>query len=136
MTHSAHNAPDELSTAELLERLTEQMSTLVRQEMQHATAEMKEKGTRLGVGIGLSGVGAIGMLFGAGALVAPAILALDLVLAGWLAALIVGAAIIAVAALLVLVGVQRTRKATPPLPEDTMDSVRRDVQTVRENVHQ
>jgi len=73
-------------------------------------------------------------LFGVGALVAAAVLALDLVLAAWLAALIVGVVIVAVGAVLALVGVQRARAAVPPMPEDTMASVQRDVQTVKENV--
>ncbi|MDQ2722327.1 MAG: phage holin family protein [Actinomycetota bacterium] len=134
MTEPAHHLPEEMSTAQLLERLTEQTSLLVRQEVQHATAEMKEKGTRLGIGLGLSGAGAVVALFGVGALVAAAVLALDLVLAAWLAALIVGVVIVAVGALLALVGVQRARAAVPPMPEDTMASVQRDVQTVKENV--
>jgi len=66
--------------------------------------------------------------------VAAAILALDLVLAGWLAALIVGVVIIAIGGLLAMVGVQRARAAVPPIPQDTMASVQRDVQTVKENV--
>jgi len=137
MTEPAHHLPEDMSTAQLLERLTEQTSLLVRQEVQHATAEMKEKGTRLGIGLGLSGAGAVVALFGVGALVAAAVLALDLVLAAWLAALIVGVVIVAVGAVgavLALVGVQRARAAVPPMPEDTMASVQRDVQTVKENV--
>lgn len=118
----------------MLERLTEQMSTLVRQEVQHATAEVKAKGTRLGIGIGISGAGAVALLFGAGALVAAAVLALDLVLAGWLAALIVGVVIVAVGGLLVFLGIQGARKAVPPIPEDTISSVQRDVRTVKENL--
>lgn len=134
MTHSAHPAPDELSTAQLLERLTEQMSTLVRQEVQHATAEVKEKGTRLGIGIGISGAGAVTMLFGVGALVAAAVLALALVLDAWLAALIVGVVILALGGLVVLVGIKQASAATPPLPAETIASVQRDVDTVKGNL--
>ncbi len=134
MTDPVHHPPEELSTAQLLERLTEQTSLLVRQEVQHATAEMKEKGTRLGIGLGLSGAGAVAALYGVGALVAAAVLALDLVLAAWLAALIVGIVIIVFGGGLALVGVQRARTAVPPMPEDTMASVQRDVATVKENV--
>ncbi|WP_127784312.1 phage holin family protein [Rhodococcus sp. X156] len=134
MTHAAPHDPDDLSTPQLLERLTDQVSTLVKQEVQHATAEVKQKGARLGVGIGISGAGAVVALYGLGALVACAILALTLVLDAWLAALIIGAALVVLGALMGLFGAQRARKAVPPVPQETLNSVQRDVQTVKENL--
>ena len=47
-------SPADLSTVQLVERLTTQVSTLVRTEVGNALDEVKSKGTKLGVGIGIS----------------------------------------------------------------------------------
>lgn len=86
---AAHDL-DELSTVQLVERLTDQVTGLVRTEMTHALTEVKDKGTRFGIGAGVSGVGVLLLLYGfGGALVATVILGLATTLDPWLAALIV-----------------------------------------------
>ncbi|MFC9836209.1 phage holin family protein [Rhodococcus sp. NPDC127530] len=52
---SAAHDLDELPTVQLVERLTEQVSGLVRTEMTHALTEVKDKGARFGIGAGVSG---------------------------------------------------------------------------------
>jgi hypothetical protein len=52
--------------------------------------------------------------------------------AAWLAALIVGAALLAAAAAAALAGRGRLHKATPPVPEQTVDSIKTDVEEIRE----
>ena len=49
----------EQSFGELFKQLSEQASTLVRQEVDLARAEMGEKGRRAGVGAGLIGAGGV-----------------------------------------------------------------------------
>lgn len=62
---AAHDL-DELSTVQLVERLTDQLTGLVRTEMTHALTEVKDKGTRFGIGAGVSGVGVLLLLYGFG----------------------------------------------------------------------
>jgi hypothetical protein len=118
----------ERSIAELFSKLSNETSTLIRQEMALARAELTEKGKEAGKGAGLfGGAGAVGLL-GAGALTAGIILLLDLAIAAWLAAIIVGLIYVAVAAVLGLKGRDRIQAATPPVPEQTVDTVKEDVE--------
>ena len=130
---AAHDL-DELSTVQLVERLTDQVTGLVRTEMTHALTEVKDKGTRFGIGAGVSGAGVLVLLYGFGALVATAILGLATALDPWLAALIVAAVLIAVGSVVAAVGARRAKNALPPVPERTANSVRTDVDTVKEGL--
>ena len=118
----------ERSLGELFGKLSNETSTLIRQEMALARAEMTEKGKEAGKGAGLfGGAGAVGLL-GAGAITAGIILLLDLAIAAWLAAIVVGVIYVAVAAFLGLKGRDRIQAATPPIPEQTVDTVKEDVE--------
>jgi membrane protein len=123
------------SLAELLQRATEQTQTLVRQELRLAQLELREKGRRAGAGAGLFGAAGLTALFGVGALVAAAIIGLATALDAWLAALIVGAALLALAGVMALTGKGQVQRATPPVPEQATESVRADVDEVKERVH-
>ncbi len=126
--------PAELTTGELMTRLTAQVTDLVRGELELAKTELAAKGKRAGVGAGLAGAGGVVALFGVGALVAAAIAALALVLPVWAAALIVGAVLLIVAGVLALVGRNSLRRAVPPMPERAVEGVQRDVAAVKEAV--
>ena len=93
-TPDGRNAVTDLSTVQLVERLTDQVSTLVRSEIHAGLAEVKSKGTRVGIGIGISGAGALLLFFGLATLTATAVLGLATVLSAWLAALIVAVAVL------------------------------------------
>lgn len=117
----------ERSIGELFKDLSSETSMLIRQEMALARAELTEKGKEAGKGAGLfGGAGVVGLL-AAGALTAAIILLLDEVMASWLAALIVALVYAAVAAVLALRGKQEIQDAAPPVPEQTVDSVKEDV---------
>ncbi len=133
-TPAPNTPPREASTAELIERLTSQLTTLIRTELSSAADEVKSKGARLGIGAGVSGVGLLIVLYGLGALVAAAVLGLATVVSGWLSALIVGGALLVLGASTAAVGAVRARSAAPPIPENTAASVRSDVTTVKEHV--
>ncbi|MEH0936560.1 phage holin family protein [Micromonospora psammae] len=128
--HRTSRTGSEPSTAELVQRATEQVSRLVRDELALARAELTQKGKHAGIGIGLFGGGGALALYGLGALVATAILLLDLVLPAWAAALIVAVALFLVAGVLALVGKKQVSQAVPPVPQATVRSVRADVDTV------
>jgi hypothetical protein len=120
----------EQSTAELVQRAAEQLSTLVRDELQLARVELARKGRSAGIGAGLFGGAGVFVVYGTGALVAAAILGLAQVLAGWLAALIVGGALLLAAGMLALVGLGQVKRAVPPVPESAVRSVRADIDAV------
>lgn len=123
------------SVAQLVERMSAQVSALVRDELALATAEMKRKGARAGIGIGLGGAGGVLALLGLGTLVAGAVLGLAVVVTAWLAALIVGAVLLVLAGGLAVAGVGQVRDATPPLPERAVQSTKRDIEAVKESIH-
>jgi uncharacterized membrane protein YqjE len=115
-------------TGELLRELSQQTTDLVRQEIDLAKAELGEKGKRAGVGAGMFGGAG---LFGIGAfaaLTACIIAALDLAMPLWLAALIVTVVYAAIAGVLALQGKEKIKEAGPPVPEQTAESVKEDVQ--------
>jgi putative superfamily III holin-X len=126
-------APDnrelrERPVGELLRELSQQTTTLVRQELELAKAELAEKGRRAGVGAGLlTGAGVMG-LAALGALTACFIAALSTAMETWLGALIVALVYAAIAGGLALVGKTRVKQATPPAPEQTIETVKEDVQ--------
>ena len=121
------------STKELVQELTTGASTLVRKELELAQLELKEKGKRAGIGGGLFGGAGVFAFYGLGALVACAILALATAVDGWLAALIVAVLLFAVAGIAALIGKGQVQKATPPAPEQAIQSVQEDIQTVKEH---
>lgn len=113
---------------ELLKDLSEQTTTLVRQEIELAKAEMTVKGKQMGIGAGAFGGAALVGLYAFGALTACLILALSTAVAGWLAALIVGVVYAAVAGVLALVGRTKTQAGAPPVPERAISSTKEDVE--------
>ena len=131
--HTTSNGPpgSDESVADLIQKATQQTQTLVRDEIRLAQLELQEKGKRAGIGAGLFG-GAGGLAFyGLGALIATAILALATAVDGWLAALIVTVVLFAIAGILALTGKKQIEQATPPKPEQAMESTQRDVDTVK-----
>jgi hypothetical protein len=113
---------------ELLKQLSQETTTLVRQELDLAKAEMSEKGKQAGKGIGLfSGAGLFGL--GAfGALTAAAIVALSTAMDTWLAALIVAVVYGIVAAVLARRGQSSIKEAAPAAPEKTVQTLKEDVE--------
>ena len=116
------------STAELVKDLSREVSQLVREEIALAKAEMTQKGKKAGIGAGMLSGAAILGLAAVGGSMATLILLLDRGMPAWLAALIVTVVYGAVAAVLGLRGKERITEAAPPAPEQTIDSVKEDVQ--------
>jgi hypothetical protein len=128
-TTSTRVGSDSASTGELVSRLSEQVSTLVKDELALARAEMTEKGKRAGKGAGLLGGGGVLALYGVGLLLATIVALLDLAWPTWVAALVVTVVVFAVAGVLALLGRNQVKQATPPVPERAKESVAADVDT-------
>ena len=128
MTASKENELRDRPTGELLRDLSDHTTTLVKQEMELAKAELQEKGKQAGLGAGMFGGAG---LFGLGAFAAVTaclIAALDQVMEIWLAALVVAVAYAAIAAVLAVTGKQKVKQAVPPVPEQAKDSVKEDME--------
>ena len=126
----------EPSAADLVKELSEQTSRLVRQEVELAKAELTVKGKRAGVGAGMFGGAGVSGLYALGALTAAAIAALALAVATWLAALIVAVVWAAIAGVMALTGKSKVQQAMPPVPRDSVDSVKEDVQWTKARAQQ
>ncbi|XVV10508.1 phage holin family protein [Actinoplanes sp. CA-131856] len=122
------------STAELVQRASDQVSRLVRDEIALAKAELAEKGKHAGIGIGLFAGGGVFALYGVGALIATLIIVFNLFLDLWLAALIVTAALFLAAGVMALIGKKQVSKAVPPEPIAAIESVKADVDEVKQAV--
>jgi hypothetical protein len=119
------------SVPELLKQLSADTTRLVHQELDLAKAELTQKGRQAGAGAGLFGAaGAIGLL-GAAALTACFILALNAVMPAWLAALLVAVVYGVIAFVLVKQGQAKLKAAGPPVPEQTIETVKEDVEWAR-----
>jgi uncharacterized membrane protein YqjE len=128
MTASKENELRDRPTGELLRDLSDHTTTLVKQEMELAKAELQEKGKQAGLGAGMFGAAG---LFGVGAfaaLTACLIAALDQAMEIWLAALVVAVAHAVIAAVLAITGKQKVKQAVPPVPEQAKDSVKEDME--------
>jgi uncharacterized membrane protein YqjE len=120
--------PRDQSLGELVKDLANETSTLVRQEIDLAKAEMTERGKRAGKGAAMLGAAALFGLLAAGALTAALIAVLDRAMATWVAAVVVAVVYCAIAAALAMTGRKQIQEAAPPVPEQAIDSVKEDVQ--------
>jgi Putative Actinobacterial Holin-X, holin superfamily III len=126
----------EASTADLVKQLSEQSNRLLQQELELLKAELRVKGKRAGAGAGLFGGAGVFALLALGALTAAAVAALATGMATWLAALIVAVVWAVVAGVMALIGKKEVEQALPPVPEDSVESVKEDVQWTRTRAQQ
>lgn len=130
MSHPARSS--EPSVPELMNRLSEQTSRLIRDELKLVQAELSATAKQGGISAGLFGAGGILAWFGFGALIATAILGLTTVLPAWAAALIVTAVLFVAAAIAALLGKKKMEKLSLA-PERTIANVNRDVAEIKEH---
>jgi len=115
----------------VVHRLSEQLPELIRSELRLAQAELTEKGKQAGVGVGLFSVAGLVALYGVAALLATAVIALDLALPLWASALIVTGVLFAAAGVAALLGKKKVGQATPAAPEKAIAGLKEDVETVK-----
>jgi len=128
---TANDHTEDRSTGELLRNLAQDMGNLVRQEVELAKAEVTQKGKKFGAGAGMFGGAGIAGFLALGALTACFILALNAVMPAALAAFVVAAVYGIVAAILFVTGRDRVKEAAPPVPEQTVESVKEDVEWLK-----
>jgi uncharacterized membrane protein YqjE len=128
----ASSQPDDRPIGPLVQDLSQQTATLVRQELRLAQLEMQQKGKKAGLGVGLFGGAGLIAVYGVGAVVAAAILALSKAVDDWLAAVIVAVVLFAIAGIAALVGKREVEEAGPLVPQQAIDSTQKDVQEIKD----
>jgi VIT1/CCC1 family predicted Fe2+/Mn2+ transporter len=131
VTDSGFNPKARRSLAALIGELPGQIGALVSAELATFKAEMAGKAKNFGLGAALFVVAAVLLFFAVAVFIATAIIALSLVLQLWLAALIVGVALLVIAVILALIGVNRVKKATETDPNGVRGSIRQDVDALK-----
>ncbi|MET8521626.1 phage holin family protein [Nocardioides sp. NPDC004968] len=116
---------------ELVSRLSTEMSSLMRGELELARLELTEKAKHTGKGAGAFGAAGLVALYGVAALIAAAIIALALVMDAWLAAVLVGVVLLVIAGGIALFGKKQVSEGTPMKPERATENLRRDVDAVK-----
>jgi uncharacterized membrane protein YqjE len=127
--------PADASTPELISRLSEQSSRLVRDELRLAQAELSEKAKSLGRGAGMFGAAGLVAFFAIATMLTTVILALALAVDAWLAALIVTVVLLGIAGVLIVVARRQVSRGLPATPQKSIESVKQDVETVKESAH-
>ena len=130
-TDAVQQTNDDRSIGGLVKHASEQLSTLVREEIKLASLEMSEKGRRAGRGAGLLAGALVFVLYAIGVLIAAGVLGVAQVFEPWLAALIVGGGLLLLAIVCVLVGMASMKRATPPIPSETLASIKADVDALK-----
>ena len=126
-THPDHDLREE-GLPDLLKRLSNETTTLVKQELDLAKAEMAEKGKKAGKGAGMFGGAGLLGLGAFGALTTFLIALLATAMATWVAALIVAVVYGAIAGVLALQGKNKIQEAAPPAPQQTVETLKEDAE--------
>ncbi|MBX6390070.1 MAG: phage holin family protein [Frankia sp.] len=115
------------STGQLVSGVAADLSTLMRQEVQLAKAEMRQSAMKAGKGVGALGGAAGAAVFGVLFLLLALMFGLATVMAIGFAALLVGGVLLVVAAVMALVGRQMVKKVHPA-PTQTVETLKEDIQ--------
>jgi uncharacterized membrane protein YqjE len=118
---------DSRSLGEIVGDLSNDLTTLIKQELELARTELKAEAAKAGKGAGMLGGAAVAALLALGALTAGLVALLDKATPTWVAALIVMALWAIVALVLAKAGQKSLQRATPPVPQ-TIETVKEDIQ--------
>jgi uncharacterized membrane protein YqjE len=128
----SHGDMRDQPVSDIVKQVSDEAKTLVGQEIKLAKAEMTEKAKEIGIGAGMFGGAGYTLHLAALGLMLTLIFALSTAMPAWLAALIVTVVFVAIAGVLALTGKKRIQKAGPPVPEETIESVKQTIETVKE----
>jgi hypothetical protein len=131
----SNEPPQDASIGDLVTRMSEQTSRLIRDEFRLAQAEMMAKGKRAGIGVGMFGGAGLFAFFGFACLITAAILGLARRLPDWAAAIVIGVVLFAAAGIAAFVGKREVSQAGPPLPEQAVSGLKQDVEAIQPGSH-
>jgi uncharacterized membrane protein YqjE len=127
--HTAQNR----SMADVLQDIIANVQEIIRSEFQLAKAEVKEEAAKAGKSSVPLAAGLIFAFYAIGFLLLGGVYALELTLAPWLSALIVGAAVLILAMILISIGRKRL-KQVKVVPEKTVETVKENVQWAKSQI--
>lgn len=134
INNTIERVQEERSIGDLFTELANESSELIRQEVALAQAEITQKATKAGINIGYLVVGGAIAFIAVQAIVAAIIIGLGLLIGYyWVAALIVGV-VIAIVAYFLISSALESLKKMDFTPEQTKESVKEDVEFVKEHV--
>jgi len=126
------NMQNNRSVTEVLQDIVANIQEIVRSEFKLARTEIGEQATRAAKSSAPLGSGIVLAPYALGFILLAIVYALEMVVAAWLAALIVGVAVAVVAAILVSVG--RKRLEQVKMPQRTMASVKENVEWAKNQI--
>ena len=121
------------SVPEILEDIASNLTQLVQAEFRLAKSELKEGAERVAGPGATLGAGAVLAFYGFGFLLLAAVHALSLVMAGWLATLIVGGVLVVAAGILIGAGTTKLKRVNLT-PDKTIRTLEEDVQWAKQQI--
>ena len=112
-------------------RVAEHARSIVRLELQLATAELKRKLQQLGTGLGFSFGAAVLAFLALSFALAAAAAGLSTTLPVWASLLIVAGGVLLVGAIFAAVGVSLLRTGSNPVPEQALEEAQRTTEALR-----
>jgi hypothetical protein len=128
---ATRDADGKKSVFALIGELPNLITTLIRDELEQIKREAVTRLKTAGIGVGLFVGAAVFAYFALWVLIATAILGIATALPAWLSALIVGVALLLIAVVLGLLGLNRVKRGVPPVPKEAVDSVKDDVKAFK-----
>lgn len=125
--------PDSQGLGTAAKLVAEKASSIARLELELASMELKKKVASLGIGLGLLAVSLIVLVYALGFGFATIAAGLATFLSVWLSLLIVTAFLFLLTGVLVLVGVKKVQRGTPPVPEQAIDEAKLTTQALKSN---
>ena len=125
------SAPRKRSLFELIADIPTLVTDLVQREIELVKTEVVEKLKALGIGAGIIAGAVLVLLAMLGVLLTAAILALSQIMPGWLAGLLVAATLLIVAVILGAIGYRILKQGVPPVPTESIDSIKRDIRAIK-----
>jgi uncharacterized membrane protein YqjE len=121
------------SVPEILENIASNLTQLVQAEFRLAKSEVKAGAEKVAGPGATLGAGMVLALYGLGFLLLAAVYALSLVMAGWLATLIVGGVLAVAAGILIGAGSAKLRRVNLT-PDKTMRTLEEDLQWAKQQI--
>ncbi|MGB7435100.1 MAG: phage holin family protein [Candidatus Acidiferrum sp.] len=126
-------SPTQRSVADVLQDIVSNLQQIIRSEFRLAKVELSDKASKAAKPVTGLAIGGVVAFYGVGFLLLAAVYALAMAVALWLAALIVGAVLAIIGAILISAS-RSALKQIDPVPEKTVQTVKETVQTVKETV--
>lgn len=128
---SAGKDGDKKTVFSLIGELPGIITTLIRDEIEQLKRELITRVKAIGIGAAFFVVAAVLLYFAAFPLMAAIVIGLGQALPYWLSALILGVVLLIIAAVFVFIGLSRLKKGVPPVPKESVDSVKDDVKAFK-----